>query len=342
LRFFSLPGATIVLVTLAACGGSSPGTGPTGNPPSVSCPADVVVHGAAGPAQPVSYPTPAAQGGKPPVAVSCSPATNSMFAIGTTPVTCTATDGASRTGTCSFNVTLTGLQLGVTRFVAFGDSVTLGENGRVAFGFELVDTPNAYPTKLEALLNAAYPNQGVAVSNRGVGGEPIESGKARLPGVLAGDNPGALLIIDGYNNLLADCHLGDVRTGCSGQIEAVAGGLREMVRIARGAPYGLKFVFVSTLTPPGVWGGPAFHDRRIADDAIQRVNTKIRQQIPGEGGIVVDVYPRFLGHESEYISPDGLHLDPPGNDALASVFFDAIRTAVPQNPLLQAVTAFRR
>jgi hypothetical protein len=114
-----------------------------------------------------------------------------------------------------------------------------------------------------------------------------------------------------------------------------------MVRIARGAPYNLKFVFVSTLTPPGI-RQPGFNDRRISDDAIQRVNVKIRQQIPGEGGIVVDVYPRFLGHESEYISPDGLHLDPPGNDALAQVFFDAIKTAVPQNPLLQGVTAFRR
>ncbi|MBI5562933.1 MAG: HYR domain-containing protein, partial [Deltaproteobacteria bacterium] len=41
------------------------------------------------------------------VAVTCSPASGSTFAIGTTTVNCSATDGANNTATASFNVTVT-------------------------------------------------------------------------------------------------------------------------------------------------------------------------------------------------------------------------------------------
>ena len=39
--------------------------------------------------------------------ISCSPSSNSMFAVGmTTPVTCMATDNAGNTATCTFSVTV--------------------------------------------------------------------------------------------------------------------------------------------------------------------------------------------------------------------------------------------
>jgi uncharacterized repeat protein (TIGR01451 family) len=41
--------------------------------------------------------------------VSCSPASGSSFNVGTTPVTCTATDAAGNTSSCSFNVTVQSL-----------------------------------------------------------------------------------------------------------------------------------------------------------------------------------------------------------------------------------------
>ena len=240
---------------------------------------------------------------------------------------------------CTFNVTLTGVQIAVTRYLAFGDSVTEGQNGRIAFGLEIVDVPSAYPTKLQFLLDGADPNEGIVVSNRGVGGEDIRDGKARLPDVLAQEHPEALLLLHGYNNLLADCQ-NPVTSRCSTQIETVVETLRDMVRIARRAPFSLSYVFVGTLTPPGPFrGGP--RDRRIADDAIMKTNAEIKQKLPGEGATIVDIYPLFLGHESEYISPDGLHPDPPGNDAIAGAFFDAIKAAIPQNPLLRLTAAFR-
>ena len=55
---------------------------------------------------PVNYATPEATGDCSPVTVSCSPPSGSMFSVGTTTVTCTATDGAGNTtqGTFPVNV----------------------------------------------------------------------------------------------------------------------------------------------------------------------------------------------------------------------------------------------
>ena len=91
-----------------------------------------------------------------------------------------------------------------TRFLAFGDSITAGENGRAGLN-TFVDFPNLYPLKLEGMLNAEYPDQGIVVLNRGYGGDPIERGVERLPGVLEADHGDVLLLLDGYNNLLAEC-----------------------------------------------------------------------------------------------------------------------------------------
>jgi hypothetical protein len=46
----------------------------------------------------------------PGVQTSCSPASDSFFAVGTTKVNCTATDAAGRTATCCFNVTVNDCQ----------------------------------------------------------------------------------------------------------------------------------------------------------------------------------------------------------------------------------------
>ena len=50
--------------------------------------------------------------------------------------------------------------------------------------------------------------------------------------------------------------------------------------------------------------------------------------VQAEGAILVDSYGRFLGHETEYIDQDGLHLRPAGYEALAAAFFDAIKSNV--------------
>lgn len=333
----------ITLVCVSAlwlgCGGKSPGPGPTptADPPSISCPADVTLSNVATPNQPVTFNAPSVSGGTAPVNVTCSQTSGAAFPLGTTAVSCTASDAASRSASCGFNVTLKGFTIGATKYLTLGDSVTEGQNGQTLGTVMLVDVPNAYPTRLQSLFDASFPGQGISVVNRGVGGEPIETGAARLSDVMAADRPDAVLLIDGYNNLLRDCPANPGPTpACFDAIEFVAGKLRECVRTAKRAPNAAKFVFVATLTPPGPFvRGPGFtSDRRIAATAITQLNSRIRSQIPNEGATIVDIYPLFLGHEAEYTSPDGLHLFPAGNQVVAEAFFAAIKNVVPQTPAL--------
>jgi hypothetical protein len=54
----------------------------------------------------VTYPPPTVTGTCPPLEVVCAPPSGSNFPVGTTPVTCTVTDGAGNSRSCSFTVTV--------------------------------------------------------------------------------------------------------------------------------------------------------------------------------------------------------------------------------------------
>ncbi len=224
-------------------------------------------------------------------------------------------------------VTLEASVLQVKTFVAFGDSVTLGENalpGPAPVPL-FVDTANAYPTRLKATFDADFPGQGIAVFNEGKAAERATEAVARLPGVLASRKPGGLLILDGYNDLLAD--------GLAAA-SPVTAALRDMVRIARTA--GVPYVFVSTVTPsaPG--------SRQISPAAILETNFRIRQMVAAEGAVLVDAYDAFFGQETSLVGPDGLHLTPAGNAVLAATFYSAIRNRVPASLLSAPAATARR
>jgi lysophospholipase L1-like esterase len=311
----------VALVLLAGCGGGMQPT-PIPGAPQIACPADVVVRGIAGDSQPVTFSAPVVTGGSLPVSVTCTPLSGAAFPLATTPVNCTVRDATAREARCSFNVSVSGLQLTVTKFDAVGDSFTAGENGRPAF----IDLPNAYPTKLQAAFDARYPGQGITVVNRGNGGDRVLTTLQKLPGFLATDRPGAVLLLSGYNDLNA-CGPSQAGTfACSTAIDDLGIGVRDCIRRTKESPVGVKYVFVSTLTPPGLLG-----PKRIAPEAIVQANTRIRQQVSAEGAILVDTYPLFVGHEAEYVDTDGLHLRPAGYQALADSFFAVIRATVPEN-----------
>ena len=324
--------ATCLASLAVGCGDGPIGPTPT-NPPTVSCPADVTLAGVTGGAQTVTFPQPTTTGGAAPVNVVCAPASGALFNVGTTAVACTATDAMARQAQCAFAVTLTPVLLSVTRFVAFGDSLTEGENGRLrVFGPGFLDIPNAYPTKLQLLLKAEYSGQNLIVSDRGKSGRAVEDGVIDLPGVLAGERGDVVLLLDGYNNLLNGCPASDPgTTGCAPAIDVVVEGLREYIHIAKKVEFGIKYIFVSTLTPPGPFVGGQ-NDRRIASQAIAQTNAKLSAMVRSEGVTLVDPYPLFLGHESEYVDQDGLHLRPPGYQVLAETFFGAIKSTVPPAP----------
>lgn len=75
--------------------------------PTLSCPANIAVSNAAGMCSAVvTYTTPTATDNCPGATVSCMPASGLAFAVGTTTVTCTATDTAGLMTTCTFTITV--------------------------------------------------------------------------------------------------------------------------------------------------------------------------------------------------------------------------------------------
>ena len=92
----------------------------------------------------------------------------------------------------------------------------------------------------------------------------------------------------------------------------------------------MKYIFASTLAPPGLTGS-----KRIDREAILETNRRIRQHVAAERATLVDIHSLFQGKEAEYVSPDGLHLLPPGYVAIAEAFFSAIRATIPQTPQLR-------
>ena len=317
--------AALLALLPAACGGSN-GPTPITNPPQISCPADVTVTGVSAPSQPVSFDAPTTSGGTAPVTVTCAQSSGSTFPLGSTAVNCTARDGAGRQAACSFNVVLKGMSLGAMKFETVGDSLTEGENGLPT---AVIDSANSYPTKLLARLESQFPGQGMTVVNRGIAGERIERTVETLPRNLNTDRPDAVLILGAYNNLTGPCATGRAATpACADATDAAALGVRDCIREAKESPVGVKFIFASTLTPPGPAGS-----KGIDREAILETNRKIRQFAAQEGATLVDTYPRFVGHESEYVSIDGLHLQPAGYQAVADAFFEAIVARIPQTPL---------
>ncbi|HEY5489498.1 MAG TPA: GDSL-type esterase/lipase family protein [Candidatus Limnocylindrales bacterium] len=327
------PIIALAALLLVACGNDPVIPTPSANPPTMTCPADVSARVSLNASQLVEFAAPTVSGGVAPVTLTCTPASGSRFSLGTTSVTCVVVDSFTHTGQCSFKVTLTRATLGATRFLAFGDSVTGGQNGlsESLVAPRYVDVPNAYPTKLQASLQRDFPDQGIVVVNKGLGGELVEDALERLPGVLAQYQPDAVLLLDGYNNLRNWCSLSQgvtpVTPACATTIDLVVAKLGECVRTARRSS-GVRYVFLSTLTPSGLLRGS--FDRRISLDAVIRLNALIAEMAGAEGATLVDPYPLFLGRVSELVNDDGLHLTAAGNEVLAAVFFDKITATIPQ------------
>ncbi|MGE5246418.1 MAG: GDSL-type esterase/lipase family protein [Betaproteobacteria bacterium] len=258
------------------------------------------------------------QGGSLPLQVSCSMPSGADFPLGKTVVTCTATDGSGRTGSCSFTVTVTPVPtLAATTFLAFGDSLTAGENGlplTQGIGPQFIDLPNSYPTYLKSDLSAAYPLGTFTVTNAGQSGELATEGVARLALLLPGEHWDALLLLEGINDL-------DVGVAA---IPGMVDALRTDIRNARAA--GVQYIFVSTLLPQkdGRRGRAA-----LVSSVIVPANQQIAPMVTGEGAFLVDGFAAFSGHEGTYLGSDGLHPSPAGNEALANAFLAAIQAKIP-------------
>jgi len=79
----------------------------TGNGLQVVCPDDVTVPATSPAGATITYSTPLTAGPCTPITVLCSPASGSLFPVGPTLVSCTATDDCGQSRACSFTVTVT-------------------------------------------------------------------------------------------------------------------------------------------------------------------------------------------------------------------------------------------
>lgn len=270
----------------------------------ISCPTNLLLQSIDGNAQPAIYNPPTVVGGAPPVKTSCNPASGSNFVFGTSTVTCTATDAMARASSCSFTVTLTTPpRLSVSKFMAFGNSITEGKNA------SSVILANNYPSVLRGLLQGRYSTQTITMVNRGFGGEWAADGKTRLPSELDANHPDALLLEEGVN---------DLNGGNPASIAPMIDALRVMVR--EGKSRGLP-VFLGTL-PPEREGG----SRASAFPSLPAANSQIRMLALSENVTLVDLYEGMGASPDPFIDTDGLHPNEAGYQRIAQLFFDAIRT----------------
>ncbi len=325
--------ATLALTTtlVAACGGSPPGQGPTPVPdaPQITCPDSIVREGLTVTAEDVTYADPDTTDGSLPVTVSCMPASGTQFPLGDTPVTCTATDALARQASCSFLVRLRHRQFALTRYLAFGDSLTEGENGLPINGIiPFIDTPSAYPTVLQQFFAERVPAQQVIVVNGGRSGERVTESEDRLKSEISRTGAQVLLLLEGINDLNAGRSPRTV-------VEALSD------HIAKAKERGVQYILVSTLLPvaPENCGAPPPRCRGLdtTNAIISTTNEGIRTMVSASGAALVDPYDVFFANRATYVDVDGLHMRPPGYRALATAFWDRLVQVIPADQLFGVV-----
>jgi hypothetical protein len=108
--FFPVGSTTVTCTTAAGPACTFTVTVQDTQPPSITCPANVTAvtdqDCAAAACLVVNYPPPTATDNCPGVTTACVPPSGSCLPTGVTTVTCTATDAAGNTATCSFTVTV--------------------------------------------------------------------------------------------------------------------------------------------------------------------------------------------------------------------------------------------
>ena len=315
--------AVSIALPLAGCGGSPSQPTPTPQPPTLTCPADVAALSHDGAPVGVDYVVPSAANGAAPVTVACVPGPGSSFGVGTNTVTCTATDALARTATCNFAVSVSVVpELGKVKFLAFGDSVTEGtisspcpaNDGSDTLWMTLaVSKPESYPFKLQGLLSARYVDQTVVVDNEGEAGKPAIGDLGRLKSALDSAEPEVLLLLHGFNDLLAAGRHHTFGT----TIPKIASALEDMVKSGRSHR---AAVLLATLP-----AGNAAGCRGQGAPGIPALNEEIRKVAADEGAVLVDLYAALGGSPEGVIGIDGLHPTEEGYTKMAQVWFDAVK-----------------
>ena len=202
--------------------------------------------------------------------------------------------------------------LGVTRFVAFGDSITFGTLSS-SDGLFLIQVPtHSYPVRLELGLDTYHAPQSFVVANHGKPGENVSSASTftRYQSVLTSERPQVVLLLEGVN----DMNVGIGQT-------TISNALAQMLDYAtvRGIP-----VMIATM--PRIYDTPTI-DR--PDERIVPFNDEVRRLASSRQNVhVVDLYTAF-GTNRSLMGGDGLHPTPEGYEVIAATFLAAIESRFP-------------
>lgn len=198
--------------------------------------------------------------------------------------------------------------LGITRILAFGDSMT---EGTVSIPLPLAlltaGKPESYPFKLHTLASARYTTQSIVVLNAGKAGEVATDSltAARFTGALSEAKPQVLLLMEGANDL----------NGAIVSLSATVNAMEDRVREAQG-----RGIFVMVATIPPQRPGPG--TKTSTPDLLSRYNADLRTMAAKKGAQLVDVNALL---PVSLIGQDGLHPTEAGYDRLAEIFLDAIK-----------------
>jgi len=225
-------------------------------------------------------------------------------------------------------------RLQVTNLIAFGDSITYGEDGRNSSTDPLsvrplVQVESPYPTVLLYELQARYVAQILTVRNDGQPGEAagnMATAQRFHADVVVGGYQ-CVLLMEGANDLDGD------------GIPAAISGLRAMVEDAKS--HGVR-AFLATIPPEQQNANPFPIARNHPEEEVLELNDQIRMLAASEGVPLVDVYDAFPSPDTNdlyslgLLSRDGLHPLQHGYDLIASTFFGAVRQVLetPPSPVL--------
>lgn len=208
--------------------------------------------------------------------------------------------------------------LGVTRILAFGDSMTEGVVSPpmtlTPDNWHLPLNPgrsNSYPFKLHAALAARYTAQTISVFNGGIAGNQARDDRGRFSQALSEGKPELVLLMEGTNDLNGVLDPGE---GINARVTAVVAALEDFVRDAsfRNIP-----VMIATL-PPQRPGGP----KAWGIEYLPRFNAAVKEMAAKKGAQVVDIAQLPLSS----IGADGLHPTEEGYQRIAEMWLDAIKS----------------
>ncbi len=204
--------------------------------------------------------------------------------------------------------------LGVTRFVAFGDSITWGATSAWLEGFVFAAANGGYAERVQANLTIFHAPQQFTVFNEGLPGELAVNALTRFRSVLINRRPQAVMLLEGINDLANDI-----------SIPQVIGGLRQMLDAA--ATVGVP-VLIATMYQTYAVVSPEGSFRPNGAAMVPAFNTEVRRLAAGRLNVyLVDLEP--VMRSRSLVGNDGIHLEDAGFDVMAAAFMTAIEGAFP-------------